>query len=68
MTRLYASSPEAHPADQARIGSSGRLPESRRGRISSASDSQAGGSRKNPVALIRVVSKSERNSSGWTSR
>ena len=39
-----------------------------RGMTSSAIVSQAGGSRKKPVTLIRIVSKSRANSSGWTSR
>jgi hypothetical protein len=65
---VYASSPEAHPADHTRIGSPSRLAVRMRGITSLCTCSHAGGSRKKVVTLMRMVLKSGTNSSGCTSR
>jgi hypothetical protein len=68
MASEYASSPEAQPALQIRMGSLAGLDASSWGRISPRTSSQAGGSRKKPVTLIRMVLNNWVNSSGSTSR
>jgi hypothetical protein len=68
MASVYASSPEAQPALQIRIGSSSALAATSLGRISALRYSQAGGSRKKLVTFSRMVLNSWANSSGSTSR
>ena len=68
MARVYASSPELHPADQTRIGSSAPLPSMILGITSLWRYSHAGRSRKKLVTLMRMVLKRMPNSSACTSR
>jgi hypothetical protein len=67
MATVYASSPEAQPALQTRTWPAFPLAAAMRGRMSEARYSQAGGSRKKEVTLMRMVLNSRANSSGWTS-
>src|SRR2546430_17090201 len=64
----YASSPEAAPAHQQRIGSSDALAWMTRGSRSRPRDVHASGARKKLGTLIKIVLKSCANSSGGTWR
>jgi hypothetical protein len=64
---VYASSPDAQPADQIRAGSSGGFPSTIAGMIDSVSTSHASRSLARLVTLIRIVLNSSANSPGLAS-
>jgi hypothetical protein len=65
---VNGSSPDAQPADQMRIVRSSPASSSTFGITVEATNSHVGASRKNPVTLMRIVSKSSVTSRGSASR